>query len=250
MTDSTYEARVITLPVERTLTAARRRAAEAATRQVAPLGGGIGGVDDWGREPSLVKLSARLGRLRWRTVVGGQQQLPTRAGALIVVNSRHYALSAVWAAIALGEATGRTVRFAGRSDVAPIGALARRLGGLLSRPDEVAGALRAGELVVMGAAPVFHPRRVGRVDHRLVGAAVATQTAVFPAATASSPLGRGARVEVGPAARSRRRRRGPLTELELADQVERRIGQLLDELGGTQTGTPLDWLPLSGMGGS
>lgn len=248
--DAGYESRVITLPVERTLSAARRRAAAAATRQVSSLGAGAGDVDDWGRDPSLVRVTVRLGRLRWNTVIGGDQRLPARAGALIVVNTRRYALSTVFAALALGEATGRPVRFAGRPDVAPVGALARRLGGLLSRPDEVAGALRAGELVVMGAAPVFHPRRVGRVDHRLIGAAVATGTSVFPAATASSPWGRAARIEIGSAARSRRRRRGPLTELELADQVERRIGQLLDEFGGTQTGTPLDWLPLSGMGGN
>ena len=58
------------------------------------------------------------------------------------------------------------VRFVGRPDIAPIGALARRLGGLLARPDEVAGALRAGELLVMSAPPTLHPRRVGRVDHR------------------------------------------------------------------------------------
>ena len=51
-------------------------------------------------------------------------------------------------------------------------------------------------------------------------------------------------------ARPGRRRRGPLIELELADQVEQRIQRLLDEFGGAQTGTPLDWLPLSGMGGS
>nr|MBA3605094.1 hypothetical protein [Acidimicrobiia bacterium] len=57
-------------------------------------------------------------------------------------------------------------------------------------------------------------------------------------------------IRIGPAARSQRRRRGPLTELELSDQVERRIDQLLDELGGTQTGTVVDWLPFSGMGGS
>ena len=49
-------------------------------------------------------------------------------------------------------------------------------------------------------------------------------------------------------ARSTRKRRGPLTELELADQVERRIARLLAELGGMQTGTLLDWLPFSGMG--
>jgi hypothetical protein len=38
--------------------------------------------------------------------------------------------------------------------------------------------------------------------------------------------------------------------LELADQVEQRIQRLLDEFGGAQTGTLLDWLPLSGMGAS
>ena len=101
-----------------------------------------------------------------------------------------------------------------------------------------------------GAAPSFHPRHVGLVDHRLVGAAVAAKVKVFPAATASAPLRRGARVDIGTAVTANRRRRGPLAELELADTVRDRIAQLLTEFGGTATGTPLDWLPLSGMGGS
>ncbi len=183
-------------------------------------------------------------------MIGGADRLPVRSGALIVVNSRRYSLAPIHTAIALTAITGRAVRFVGRPDVAPVGALARRLGGLLDRPDELAGALRAGELLVMGAQPTWHPRRVGRVDHRLVGAAVETKAPVFPAATASSPWSRSARIEIGPAARPGRRRRGPLIELELADQIEQRIQRLLDELGGAQTGTPLDWLPLSGMGGS
>jgi hypothetical protein len=248
MTDSTYEDRVITLPVERTLTAARQTAAGAAARQVA--GVGAWQVDDWGRDPTLVDATIRVGRLRWNTVIGGQDRLPARAAALVVVNDRRYSMAPIFTALALTAATGRPVRFVGRPDVAPIGALARRLGGLLARPDEVAGALKAGEVLVMGAQSTFHPRRVGRVDHRLIGAAVATKTAVFPAATASSPWGRSARVEVGTVVRPGARRRGPLIELELADQVEHRIQRLLDELGGMQTGTPLDWLPLSGMGGS
>ncbi len=172
------------------------------------------------------------------------------AGALVVINTRRYGLSSLVAALALASETGRTVRFVGRADIAPLGALARRLGGLLARPDEVAGALRAGELLVVGAEPTFHPRKVGRIDHRLIGAAVETRSAVFPAATAASPITRSARIEVGAAVRPSRRRRGPLTELELADQLEQRIQDLLDEFGGAQTGTPLDWLPLSGMGGS
>jgi hypothetical protein len=126
----------------------------------------------------------------------------------------------------------------------------QRLGGLLARADEIAGALRGGQLVVMGADQTRRPREVGHVDHRLVGAAVAAGTKVFPAATASVPFLRSARVEIGPEVRPDRRRRGPLTELELADTLESAIQKLLDELGGAVTGTPFDWLPLSGIGGS
>lgn len=248
MSDTTYEARVITLPVDRATTAARETAAAAAARQVAPVG--TWSVDDWGRDPKLVDLAIALGRLRWNTLVGGADRLPVRAGALVVVNARRYALAPIFTAMALTAATGRPARFVGRPDIAPVGAFVRRLGGLLDRPDEVAGALRAGELIVMGAHPELHPRRVGRVDHRLIGAAVATRTAVFPAVTASSPWGRSARIEIGPVARPTKRRRGPLIELELADLVEQRIQRMLDELGGAQTGTVLDWLPVSGMGGS
>jgi hypothetical protein len=248
MTDTTYESRVITLPVERTLTAARRTAASAMDRQVAAVGSWA--VDDWGRDAALVNGAAQLAALRWNTIIGGIDRLPIRAGALIVVNTRRWSLAAIQAALAITRETGRPARFVGRPDIAPIGALARRLGGLLARPDEVAGALRAGELLVMSASPTVHPRRVGRVDHALIGAAVATRTAVFPAATASSPLGRSARIEIGSSIRPGRRRRGPLIELELADLTQQRIQRLLDEFGGTQTGTLLDWLPLSGMGGS
>ena len=248
MTDEQYESRVISFPAARGLTAVRETAAAAAVSQLAPGAGGS--VDDWGRDPTLVSWMMRAGRLRWSTLVHGHQRLPTPGGALVVVNARRYALTAPFAALALTEATGRPVRFVGRPDVAPVGAFARRLGGLLDRPDEVAGALRAGELVLMGSRPQLHPRRVGRIDHRLVGAAVETKTAVFPAAIASSPWARGLRVEIGAALRPSRRRRGPLTELELADQLERRIGELLVGLGGAQTGTVLDWLPFSGMGSS
>ncbi|MFV0308145.1 MAG: hypothetical protein ACK5OX_10435 [Desertimonas sp.] len=245
MTDTDYETRVVNFPGTRGLTAMRRTAATAAGQPLAQTGVA---VDDWGRDPELIGVVNWFSRLRWRTLIGGKQHLPARGGALVVVNNRRGSLAAPFVALALSHAMDRPVRFVGRPDTAPVGAFARRLGGLLDRPDEVAGALRAGELVVLASSPEFHPRRVGRVDHRIVAAAVSTATSVYPAALATSPWARNARVEIGPAARSGRKRRGPLTELELADQVERRIGRLLAELGGMQTGTLLDWLPFSGMG--
>jgi hypothetical protein len=66
---------------------------------------------------------------------------------------------------------------------------------------------------------------------------------VLPAAAVSVPTRRNARVEIGPAVRLRTKRRGPLEELETADVLQDRIDAMLDELGGTLTGTPLDWLP-------
>lgn len=189
-----------------------------------------GTVDDWGRDPGLVRSMMQLARVRWDVSVGGDQRLPRRKGGLIVVNTRRFALTPVFAAFAISEAVDRPVRFVGRPDTAPVGAFARRIGGLLDHPDEVGGALAAGQLVVIGAEPGEHGSDfVGLVDHAIVGAALAAGVSVYPAATSSSPLMRAARVEIGSASRSPRKRRGPLTELELADRVRLDIALLLDE---------------------
>ena len=88
------------------------------------------------------------------------------------------------------------------------------------------------------------------VDHTVIGADLATSTRVFPAAATSTPFARRARVEVGRATHPPRRRRGPLTELELADRVRSDVHALLTEMGELGTGTAFDWLPMAGMGGS
>lgn len=208
-----------------------------------------GEVDDWGRDAGMFRVWSVLSEARWNVSTGGEHHLPRSSGALIVVNGNTFTPSRIFASFAISRAVDRPVRFAGRPGGA-LGAFAQRLGGLLDDPDEVAGALRAGELVVCAAKATRGPRSVGPVDHALVGAAIATKTPVFPAATTSSPFGRDARVEIGPATKVRRRRRGPLAELELADDVREQIHLLLDEMGDISTGTPFDWLPLSGMGGN
>jgi hypothetical protein len=207
-----------------------------------------GTVDGWGRDPFLVRNAMFAAQLRWDVSTGGDQRLPKRRGALIVVNSPRWMLTPIFTAFAISEATDRPVRFVGRSDGDPAGSLARRLGGLLDHPDELAGALRADELVVIGARHSPGPRDVGEVDHTLVGAALASGVKVFPAATSSSPFARRARVEIGTETRPPTSRRGPLTELELAQKLRRDIRILLDEMGDISTGTPLDWLPFSGLG--
>src|SRR5258705_3576102 len=106
-----------------------------------------GSVDEWGRDAQLIEVLTPSAKLRWDVSVGGTQHLPKRGGALLVTNSRRFSLSTVYSAWALSHAIGRPVRFAGRPDIAPIGPLMQRLGGLLSKPEEIRGALRDGELV-------------------------------------------------------------------------------------------------------
>lgn len=200
-------------------------------------------VDDWGRDQHLIDLLSPLLGARWSVSVGGIHHLPARVGALLVTNQRRLSYSPLYVAWALSRATGRPVRFVGRPDHAPLGAALRRVGALLDDPTEVRGALHHGELVVLATASAAHPRHAGVVDPALVGAAVAEGVGVYPVASMSTPFGRAARAEVGAPVRLRKKRRGPLAEIELAEATQRHLQKMLDELGGLQTGmAPLDWL--------
>jgi 1-acyl-sn-glycerol-3-phosphate acyltransferase len=205
-------------------------------------------VDDWGRDDAFVGRVWSLSHLRWDISVGGVEHVPKRTGALIVVNARRFALAPIFAALAIGAAVDRPVRFIGRPDTAPLGSLMQRLGGLLPVEAEIEGALRAGELIVLGATHTRTNLHTGAIDHQLVGSAVAAKVRVLPTATMSVPLQRNARVEIGPQIRLRRKRRGPLEELETADHLQAHINAVLDEMGGTITGTPIDWLPNGWVG--
>lgn len=230
------------LPAIAELVELPRRAASAVTsplRSLAPPNS----VDEWGRDDHLVRLMWPLARLRWDVTVGGLHHLPATTGALLVTNDRRWSFSPLYVAGALSHATGRPVRFVGRPDHAPFGTALRRVGALLDNATEVHGALRHGELVVMGTSTTGHPRQAGTVDPRLMGAAVTTHAPVIPVASMSAPFGRAARAEVGPTIRLRTKRRGPLADVELAEAAQRHLQHLLDELGGVITGVaPLDWL--------
>ena len=200
-------------------------------------------VDEWGRDAQLIELLTPAVKLRWDVSVGGAQHLPKRGGALLVTNSRWFSLNTIYTAWALSGTIGRPVRFSGRPDIAPLGPLMQRFGGLLNKPEEIRSALRDGELVVVSARGTRNPRHAGAVDPALIGTAVSTSTPVFPVASMSSPIGRAARVEVGAQMRPTRKRRGPLAELELAEVTQRHIQRLLDGFGGLHTGVaPVDWL--------
>ena len=200
-------------------------------------------VDDWGRDPNLIAAIAPFARLRWNTSVSGDQHLPVKTGALLVCNSRRWSLASIYASLALSEVTDRPVRFAGRSDRAPTGPLLRRLGGILSDPGEIAGALADNELVLMTAASTAHPRHAGAVDPILIGVAIQAGVQIYPVATISPTVGRTTRVEVGHSVRPRRKRRGPLGDIEMADAARHAVQTMLDSMGGVHIGVaPIDWV--------
>lgn len=205
--------------------------------------------DDWGRDHQTVRLVTMLARLRWTWHVGNADQLPARKGALIVVNARRFTFHQMLAALALSAVTDRPVRFAGRPQTVPMPAIALRLGGLIATPSEVAAALRDNQIVVVATAATFDPWKVGAVDYRLVEPAIRQRLPIHAAAVITAPLRRAARIEITRPLAVNRRRRGPLAEIEMANGIRRRLEGLIGEVGGARTGTPLDWIAPSGVGG-
>jgi hypothetical protein len=187
-------------------------------------------VDEWGRDERFVRAVSPLASIRWDVSVGGKENV-RHGGGLIVINTRRFALSPIFTALFVGEALDRPVRFVGRPDFVPFGPVLRRIGGVLAAPEEIAGALRAGELVVLGAEGTSNVRQAGPVDPALIAPAIHEHVAVYIAATLSSKLNRHARVEIGPALRINSARRGPLAEVELAELAQHRLQIALDELG-------------------
>lgn len=218
-------AQVIRLPQR-----AAEAAASAITRPVHPLLAPFM-VDDWGRDQRFIDVVGPFARLRWRVMVGGVHHLPSRHGALLVVNDRQGSFSPLMAALALSRVTKRPVRFAGRPDIAPAGPLLRRLGGILARPDEVRCALAHGDLVIVSTTEQAS-RQAGTVDHRLIQPAVLEHTTILPVATLTHRVRRDARVEIGAPIRHSTKRKGPLAEVELADSTQSHLQRLLDGFGG------------------
>lgn len=192
-------------------------------------------IDEWGFDRELFDLASVIAGLRWDVVVGGASNLPVEGPALVVANTPTLA-SPLVIAHALQQATGRAVRFTGLPDVAPIGPILRKLGGVLARPDGVAGLLQAGHVVgVFCDRDIRRGVRVGPAPQRLIAPALDTASPVVPVAAIGRFGGRRWRVEVGPPVR-RRPQPGPLAEVELAEDTRTAVQRLLDEA------TPPRWL--------
>ena len=185
-------------------------------------------VDEWGLDADLVQMVSPVFALRWNVHVDGADALPAHGPGLLVYSRRFGVSEPFIVSRGVRQSTGRYLRVAGAPDVAPIGPALRRLGAVLSRPDEVAGLLRAEQLVAVGLGVSRRRHLAGAAPAELLAPALATGAAVFPVAVTGREVGRRWRLVVGPAI-ERPASRGPLAAAELGDRVRGAVQRLLDD---------------------
>ena len=186
-------------------------------------------VDEWGLDTDLVGLLSPAFAVRWHVIVEGADLLPERGPALLIFNRRFGLSEPFVVSRGVRQATGRYVRVAGAPDIAPLGPALRRLGAVLARPDELAGLLRADQLVAVGLGPTpRHRHHAGVPPVELLRGATALRTPVFPLAVTGREVGRRWRLAIGPAVESPATR-GPLALEELGDRARAGVQSLLDQ---------------------
>lgn len=186
-------------------------------------------VDPWGLDPDLVELMSPIGSLRFGIEVDFGDHLPPAGPALLVANRRFGVSEPFVLAHGVRRASRRHVRVAGVPDLQPLGPALRRLGGVLSRPDEVAGLLRAGEVVgVFLDRDVRHRAHAGAAPVALIAPAFEQDVPVLPVALVGREIGRAWRLCLGRPV-PHPEGRGPLTMAELGDRVRAGVQELLDD---------------------
>lgn len=188
---------------------------------------GSNAVDPWGLDADAVALGTRLAALRWNITVTGIEHLPREGAAMLICNRRLGWSEPAVLVTALAREAGRHVRPVGCPDVDPLGGLLRRFGALPARPDDVAGALRAGSLVAVPTRRELVRFRPGYLPVHLLEPAVELGAAVLPVAVTGWEAGRSWTIEIGAPVR-RPSKGGPRSVGRVAVDVAGALAELLD----------------------
>jgi hypothetical protein len=187
-------------------------------------------VDEWGFDPDFVAMLNPLLAARWDTRVTGAEHIPDEGAAVLVAN-RRFGMSEPFAiAGGVWDATSRMVRVLGVPDIAPVGPVLRRMGGVQDRPDELAGVLRAGHIaLVFLDRQVRRGARVGHIRRETLAPAVELGVPVLPIAVTGREIGRRWTVDIGaPVSRRTATGSGPLAIAETIDAVRADIQEIID----------------------
>lgn len=184
-------------------------------------------VDPWGLDADAVAFGERLASLRWHVTVTGLEHLPLEGPAMLICNRRFGWSEPAVLVSALARDGGCNVRPVGCPDIDPIGGLLRRFGALPARPDDVAGALRAGALVAVPTRRELVRFRPGHLPIHLLEPAVELGAAVLPVAVTGWEAGRRWTIQVGAPVR-RPRVSGPRAVGKVAVDVAGALAELLD----------------------
>jgi hypothetical protein len=189
-------------------------------------------VDEFGGDPHLMDVFLPLTR-PIRVQVEHGDRIPRRGAALLVSNRGLGVVEPVVLGAAVRQAVQRRLRVIGAPEVPVLGPALRKLGAIGYRPDDVAAMLRAGHLA---AAPLGHTwirEGLGEPPRALVVATLGFPVipmAIRPAGPLGLPI-LGWRVSVGEPLLPPEGTHldDLLAAAELAEEVRRAVGVLLDE---------------------
>ncbi len=139
-------------------------------------------VDAWGADDDIIDLIIPMTTLRLAVRVERPGALPLYGPCVIVAN-RRFGISEPFVVLrAVRQATGRRARFLGIPDLPVVATVMRRLGGAVDRPDELAGLLRAGNVVMEYLEPRFERGQAGMLLPEKLQAALDLDVPVVPMA--------------------------------------------------------------------
>jgi 1-acyl-sn-glycerol-3-phosphate acyltransferase len=163
-------------PPEALLTALRRRV------------DGRYAVDPFGLDPQLSDLAAPAVNATVRVEVSGEEHVPQRGPAVLVVNRGFGVFEPAAVAVAVQRVVGRRLRVVGAPALPIIGPLTRRLGAISASEEDVAACVRSGHLVALPLAHTWLRTGAGTPPIKVMQAT--THSPIVPVAVApGGPFG-------------------------------------------------------------
>lgn len=186
-------------------------------------------VDPWGADHDWLDMIALATRFVVRPSAEGLDRIPD-GPAVLVANRRIGIGEALAIAVAVRRHNGRLVRLVGVPDIAPLGPMLRRVGGVLADANEIRSLLVAGELVGIPLTGQVRVQRAGTLRPELLIPAIELAVPVVPVAVVGGELTGTWRIAVGhPVEAPPARRRRSLAAAELADRARAGVQVLLDD---------------------